>query len=364
MFNLLLLMRSLSHKVTFVPDNLKLIHPYADELQAAGIEVLYGPFVRSIKGHLRERGAEYDFIFLSRADVAEKHIDCVRRFAPRATVFYDTVDLHFLREEREAKVKGEWSLMRKAVRRQKQELGIARKADETLVVSSTEKGILEEMCPQLKVRVIPNIHQIPTSGKPFEQRKDILFIGGFNHPPNVDAVSYFVKEIFPFVREKIDGVKLYVVGSSPPQAIKDLACWNISVTGYVADLSDYLNHAKVSIAPLRYGAGLKGKVTMSMSYGVPVVATSIGVEGTELQHGVSALVADAPREFAEAIERLYVDENMWKTISENSRAIVTGHFSFEAVIKNVETLLNESQPSRSLLCSAAEVSIGPQPAQG
>jgi O-antigen biosynthesis protein len=355
MYNLLLLMRSLSHKVTFVPDNLKLVHPYVDDLQSAGIEVLYGPFVRSIKKHLREHGTEYDVVVLSRADVSEKHIDTVRQFAPQATILYDTVDLHFLREQREAKVKGDVILERRAVWRQEQELGIAKKADRTLVVSAAEKEILEKHCPQLKIHVIPNIHQISSSGKPFHQRKDILFLGGFNHPPNVDAVNYFANEIFPLVRERIEGVKLYVVGSSPPQPIQDLACEDIFVTGYVDEVSDYLNCAKVSIAPLRYGAGLKGKVTISMSYGLPVVATSTGVEGTGLVHGVSALVADAPREFAEAIESLYLNENMWQTLSENSRCLVGKHFSFEAVTKNVEKLLNESCSGRSLSRSASEI---------
>ena len=355
MYNLLLLMRRLSHKVAFVPDNLKLVHPYADALQAAGIEVLYGPFVRSIKSHLREHGREYDLVVVSRADVGEKHIDNVRRFAPQATILYDTVDLHFLREQREAKVKRDPVLARKAEKRREQELRIAKRTDRTLVVSPAEKEILENHCPQLNVHVIPNIHQISPSGKPFYQRKDILFLGGFNHPPNADAVNYFVDEIFPVVREKIAGVKLYVVGNSPPSSIRDLAGDDIFVTGYVPDVSNYLNSAKVSIAPLRYGAGVKGKVTLSMSYGLPVVATSVGVEGTELINGVSALIADRPQEFADAIERLYLDENMWKTLSENSRCLVAKHFSFEAVSKNVEKLLNESCSGRSLSHSSAEI---------
>jgi GT2 family glycosyltransferase len=355
MYNLLVVMRRLSHKITFVPDNLKLMRPYADELQAAGIEVLYGPFVRSIKKYLREHGTEYDVVVLSRADVSGKHIDSVQRFAPQATILYDTVDLHFLREQREAKVKGDSILERRAAWRKDQELGIAKKADKTLVVSPIEKEILENCCPQLKIHVIPNIHQISSSGKPFRQRKDILFLGGFNHPPNVDAVNYFANEIFPVVREKIEGVKLYVVGSSPPQSIQDLACEDIFVRGYVDEVSDYLNGAKVSIAPLRYGAGLKGKVTMSMSYGLPVVATSTGIEGTGLVHGVSALVAEAPREFAEAIESLYLNENIWQTLSENSRCLVAKHFSFEAVTKNVEKLLDESCSGRALSHPAPEI---------
>jgi len=361
MYNLLVILRTLSYKVTFVPDNLRLVHPYVDNLQASGVEVLYGPYVRSVEHHLRERGPEYDVVVLSRIDVAQKHLDLVRGYAPQASVVFDTVDLHFVREFREAELRDNPLLMQKARIRKNQELEVAKEADITLVVSPEEKAVLERECDRLRVHVVPNIHENRSSPRPFGERQHILFMGGFNHPPNVDAVHFFVREIFPRVKKTLTHAKLYIVGSAPPSSIQKLARDDILVTGYVADPTRYFESMKLSVAPIRYGAGLKGKVTMSLSFGVPVVATPIAAEGTHLVHSVSALIVDTPAEFAEAVESLYSNEDLWNRLSTNGRDIVAKYFSVEAVTKDVEEIFGQLQPVRTLLHQPTEVSAGLEP---
>lgn len=341
MYNLLSIFQSISFKTTFIANNREYSHPYTRDLQARGVEVVYAPYISSIKDYLRRYGGILDVVLLSRVDVAKRNIDNVRKYAPNAVVLFDTVDLHFVREEREAELKGDYNLLLASRYRKNDELGVAEKADFTLVVSDIEKEIIDKERNGLKVRVISNIHEIYGSSKSFSERRDILFIGGFLHPPNVDAMVWFVREVFPLVRKRLMGIKLYIVGSHPASAVKRLIATDIIVTGYVPDVAPYFNNCKVSIAPLRYGAGVKGKVNLSMSYGVPIVATSIASEGMHCVHGEDMLIADDPAGIAEAILRLYQDEGLWNKLSQNGIDNVLKYFSFDAVSNNVKLLMEE-----------------------
>ena len=138
-------------------------------------------------------------MIISRAEIAARHMATVQRFAPRAKVVFDTVDLHFLREEREAQLRQILAVCVRG-RRKQQELSLARIADLTLVVSSVEKAILDQECPGVDVRILSTIYPLDGTDIPgFEDRRNIIFIGGFEHPPNADAALYFAREIFPMV---------------------------------------------------------------------------------------------------------------------------------------------------------------------
>jgi glycosyltransferase involved in cell wall biosynthesis len=157
-----------------------------------------------------------------------------------------------------------------------------------------------------------------------------MFVGGYRHPPNVDAVIWYAMEVLPEVKRRLPGVKTYIIGSNPPESITSLADEALEVVGFVPDMTPYLQGCRLSISPLRYGAGVKGKVNQAMSYGLPVVATTASVEGMHLQDGVEALVADSPADFAAAIERIYRDEALWTRVSKASRKNVQAHFSEDA----------------------------------
>jgi glycosyltransferase involved in cell wall biosynthesis len=333
-------MQDLGHKITFIPENLRYQQPYADMLQERGIEVVYSPYSRSLEGYLSKRGRDFEVIILSRADVADKFIDCVRKYAPDALVVFDTVDLHFVREQRMAELKNSSSLRRLAQNRKKQELEIAAKADITLVVSPTEKHVIQECRPELRVQILSNVHEVHGSATAFQDRDGILFIGGFEHPPNSDAVIYYVQEIFPLIRKKLVNTVTYIVGSNPPPAIVAVGSHDIVVTGYVEDVFNYFNKCRLSIAPLRYGSGVKGKVNMSMSYGLPVVATSTAAEGMHLRDEFDVLIADEAESFADAVVRLYTDEALWKKLSENGLKNVEKYFSKSVARKTLADILN------------------------
>jgi glycosyltransferase involved in cell wall biosynthesis len=199
--------------------------------------------------------------------------------------------------------------------------------DVTLVVSPVEKDLLDQLVPESKVTVLSNVHQVYAGGKPFAEREGLVFIGGFRHPPNSDAMFWYAQEILPRVREKLPGVKTYVVGSDVPATIRKLAAEDFIVTGYVPDIAPYFTGCRVSISPLRYGAGVKGKVNLAMSYGVPVVATTPSIEGMYLTPGVDVLTGDEPEAFAAAVARVYTDERLWNALAEGGRENIRAHFS-------------------------------------
>src|SRR5438876_264170 len=288
------LLVKLGCKVTFIADNLEYRQPYVTMLQQAGVEVQFHPYARSISEFLGKHGSEFDIVIIARHYIVAKHIDAVRAFAPNALVVFDTHDLHFLREERLAALEGVGAATATAGSSREAELALIRKADVTLVVSPAEQGLLGELLPEANVMVLSNMHELKSRGKSFAEREGLVFIGGFRHPPNTDAMLWYVREILPRLREKLPGIRTYVVGSDVPVTIKKSAAEDFIVTGYVPDITPFFTGCRVSISPLRYGAGVKGKINLAMSYGVPVVATSSSIEGMYLTPGIDVLVGDDP----------------------------------------------------------------------
>ncbi len=336
---LLEVLTALHCKTTFVADNLEYREPYVGQLQQQGIEVLFHPYVSSMADLLAARGHEFDVVIVSRHYIMSKHIDAVRQFAPRALLVFDTVDLHFLREERLAELEGN-SLTKAAARAKREaELAMIRKSDVTLVVSTVEQKLLHELLPESRVMILSNIHEPVGGGKPFAEREGLVFIGGFQHPPNTDAVFWYAQEILPRVREQLPGVKTFIVGSKVPATVQALATDDLIVTGYVPDVTPYFNGCRVSIAPLRYGAGVKGKVNSAMSHGLPVVATTCSVEGMHLRPAEDVLVADDPAAFADAIVRLYRDEALWNKLAAGGVDNIRRHFSRDVARKAVKQLV-------------------------
>ncbi|MEO8755507.1 MAG: glycosyltransferase, partial [Casimicrobiaceae bacterium] len=197
MLAILEILTSLNAKVTFVADNLEHRQPYVSQLQQLGVEVLFHPFVRSIADVLSKRGAEFNIVVMSRHYIAVKHIDAVRAFAPRALVVFDTVDLHFLRTERQADLEGSMLARASARAKRDEELTLIRKADVTLVVSPFERTLLAELLPDARVLMLSTIHELMPEGQPFAERAGLVFIGGFQHPPNTDAVLWYANEVLP-----------------------------------------------------------------------------------------------------------------------------------------------------------------------
>jgi glycosyltransferase involved in cell wall biosynthesis len=163
------------------------------------------------------------------------------------------------------------------------------------------------------------MHHIAANPPPFGERADLLFVGSFDHAPNVDAVEYLVREIMPVVWKRAPSMNLTIAGSNPPRSVQALRCDRVNVAGYVRDLDSLLRSHRVSVAPLRFGAGLKAKITQALAYGMPVVATPVAAEGFEGVTRDAMIVADDADAFARAILTVYDDAVTWQVMANNAR---------------------------------------------
>lgn len=340
-FNVMVFLREIGFQVTFIPeDNLLYVPGYTAALQRIGIEVLYHPYCSSVHQHLEQFGERYDLVLLFRTTVASRHLNNSRKFCPKAKIFFNTVDLHYIRMTREAQLFNDIKKQNDANKMKSMELANICLADVVTVISSEELKMLKLSLPdQDHIHLLPFSRTINGTDKTFKERKDIVFVGGFQHPPNTDAVKYFVNEVMPIVRELIPGVCFYVVGSKVPAEILALAREDVIISGFIEDLDPFLAKIRVSIAPLRYGAGVKGKVATAMSVGLPSVVTSLAAEGMELIDGENILIADDPEEFAQKIERLYRDEILWRKLSENGVESAKKSWGAEAIERNMGSIL-------------------------
>jgi GT2 family glycosyltransferase len=330
MVNLFRVLRRNACHVVFMASNRAWVERYTADLQALGIEVLYHPLSPDPVTLFRERGREFDAILLSRHYVAVEYVGLARLYAPQARLVFDTVDLHYLREQRAAELEQRSDLARQAEATRRQELKLMRECDVTLVVSPVEQAILAVDAPGVAVDVLSNVHEVHGCRRPFGARRDLVFVGSFQHPPNVDAMLWYAREVQPRVVAALPDVILHVIGSQVTDEVRALAGANLVVHGFIDDIAPYMDGCRISLAPLRYGAGVKGKVNMAMSYGLPVVATPMAVEGMHVRAGEEVLVAVDADAFAAAVVSLYADESAWNRLSRNGLANVAEHFSFAA----------------------------------
>jgi glycosyltransferase involved in cell wall biosynthesis len=282
---------------------------------------------------------EFKLVFCELFGMAEQHLGIVRQYSPGTPVIIDTFDVHFLRETREAMTANDAGLLRKAQETKRRELAVYKQADLILTVTADDKQALLREDPQLNISVVPNIHALPPNVVPRDGRRDLLFVGGFSHTPNVDGVLYFCHEIFSLVQQRLPDTKLWIVGNAPPAEIVALASENVVVTGYVRHLAPYLESTLVSLAPLRFGSGMKGKIGEAMAWGIPVVTTTIGAEGMGLQDGVDAMIADTAEDFALRIIQLHQNSKLWGSVAQNARKRVEREWSPDAVDRSLTEIL-------------------------
>jgi O-antigen biosynthesis protein len=341
-FNYMKILKNIGYHITFLPENLQYCGNYTNDLRRLGVECAHLPFFSDLKKALVHYAPLSDYVFLYRAPVAHPLIDTVRKSAPHAKIIFNTVDLHFLREEREAQVNSSPFQHDLAKRMREIELEVVRKADATILLSRYEIDLLNELLPEAKLFYIPIVREIPeSSGAPRENRQDILFIGGFNHPPNIDAVIFFVNNVWPHLKKSGFPGRFIVAGSDMPARIKALSAENIIIRGYVPDLSEVFGSCRLSVAPIRYGAGMKGKVISSLSYGVPCVATSMAVEGTGLVHGENIMIADNPEEMARMVQQVYDDNVLWEKLSLTGLKYCVDNCSMDSVRQKLDFMLSE-----------------------
>lgn len=323
----------------FLPDDGRASSEEVAALGALGCEVLARPQTPALPHWLKRHGRELHAVILCRHTVAGQYADLVRQHAPQATLIFDTVDLHFLREQRAAELSSNAALARQAEASRRGELALIEQSDVTFVVSSHEQALLARMLPKARVELLSNIHEVHGCRRSHGERRDLVFIGGFGHPPNSDAIRWIASEILPRLREALPNIRVHVLGDLPNPLPRELATAGLELHGRVDDLGPWLESCLASLAPLRFGAGVKGKINMAMSYGVPVVATSMAVEGMQLSDGVDVLVADDAATFVAAARKLHEDGALWQRLSVNGLGNVQEHFSAAAAAATLHRVL-------------------------
>lgn len=317
-------------KVTFIGDNFFKHEPYTTELNQMGIEVLYGNYYyNNWKEWLKENCHYFDYIYLQRPHISVKYIDLVKQYS-HAKVFYFAHDLHHIREYREYEMTKDPEKLASSKHWKEIEYDLFQKADVGHVVGSYEQGIMQKVFPNKPVRNIPlyiYTELLDDINKDFSRRQDLLYVGGFGHPPNVDAVLWFAQKVFPRILEKYPEMKWHVVGGKVPKEVSALASDNIIIEGFLSDqdLEKLYRTCRMAVVPLRFGAGVKGKVVEAAYYQIPLVTTSIGAEGLSREEH-SMLVEDGGIKMAELICETYTDYDKLRKMSDNGRMFIEKHF--------------------------------------
>lgn len=326
---------AMGYHVKFIGDNFYKSEPYTTALQQMGIEVCYGDYYfRHWKDWISANGRYLDYVLLSRPHISCKYIDIIRTYS-NAKIIYFGHDLHYLRKMREYRISGNRKDWKDSKEWKKTELQMMHKANLSYYLSQAELDEIKKADQTINVRRVPIFiyDKLPECNYRASERKDVLFVGGFGHPPNIDAVRWLGEEILPLVWKKEPGIVLHVAGANPPKEIQALAGSRLVIHGFVTEneLEQLYRKVRLSVVPLRFGAGIKGKIIESMMWGVPVLTTVIGIEGIEgtekfvrVRRNAQSLAAD--------LVHLYRNAKKLEQMSREGRRYIAQYYSSEAAV--------------------------------
>ena len=284
-YNYLNIFVELGYNVKFLGENFYQSEPYTTILQKKGIEVLYGPwYANNYDSWLESNGKYFDYVFMNRPHITTKFIDVVIKTCTNAKLIYYGHDLHYLRTKREYDITHDENVLKESNKWYKMEYEIYNKVDLIYYPSDLEVEEIKNNNSNLNVKVLqPYLYENKAISYNAQLREGILFVGGFRHGPNYDGIMWFINDIFNEIIKKNPDIILTIAGSYPPDELLNLKNKNINVLGFVSDeeLLNLYKKTRIVIAPLRYGAGIKGKVIEAMSNGIPVLSTSCGAEGID-----------------------------------------------------------------------------------
>ena len=336
------ILQALGFKCTFFPLNLAWLAHYTENLERIGVECVYAPFSFSADSFIKERGAEFDIVYITRYNAAEHLIDAIRQHAPQAKIVLNNADLHFLRELRGAIEIGSKEAIGKAIETRERELLVMRRVDLVLCYTDVEKAVIQSHnLDSTRLARCPWVSRATEAVPGFNERSDIAFLGGYDHPPNAEAVEWFVVNVWPLLRTAIPEIKFRVYGSNVPKKLTDLGLKDdrVVIEGWVEEVREVYDRCRVFVAPLRSGAGIKGKVIGALCHGLPTVLSPIAAEGIAIADGVDGLVADKPESWVSAIKSLYSDKTAWELMSKQAIATATRQFGSEKGTKDMQSAL-------------------------
>ena len=334
--NILNVMVDAGWSVKFWPFNRAYNEIYTTLLERQGIEVLDRRWPGHLGQWLAENGADLDYVLVNRPDIAEDVLVYLLRGTPALLAYYGH-DLHYARMRRQSEVEGNKSMRRDADTMQRLEERLWKVFDVVVYPSEEEAAVVRNTNPNVFARgITPFFFDAFPKKAVATEGFSILFVAGFAHAPNVDAATFLIKTILPLIERKIGSVRVTLAGSNPTDAVKALAGPNVDVTGYVTDdvLGRLYDSHRVSIVPLRFGAGVKGKVIEPLCRGVPLVTTSIGAQGIP---GLSDVIPvhDDVDSIVAALAILMTDDSVWMAQSLRQMGLAKWMFSRETMRKSV-----------------------------
>lgn len=284
-----------------------------------------------------------DFVWCHRPEIFKHYLEFFRTKAPNANIIYDMVDIHYLRLERGLEIKYDEKRAKEVDDYKYIETELSKKADKIAVISDKEKDFMKAFVDEAKLFTVSNVHNLkvkPEDMRPFEERSGIFFIGTFLHDPNVDAVEVLYHKIMPLVWQTLPNLKITIIGSEAPESILKMNSENFEIAGYIENTIPYYENCFASVAPLRFGAGVKGKIGQALEYTLPVLTTEIGAEGMFLENGITALIAENEdyKSFANNIIEICTNRTTWETLHNNSEKAIFP-FSIEAQKEEIFQIL-------------------------
>lgn len=329
--------QSLGFDVAFGVEHNRSNTESAHDLRRLGIMTLNGK--SAIEHFIGKCPGVISCVISPRAEVARRWLLWIQSVLPDVPFVFDTVDMNHVREELQADILQSPSLKVKSRDTKRRELFTVLESDITVVVSDDERQYLLSLIPSSDIQVIPTIHDIRNSPYELLNRKGLLFVGSFKHPPNEDGLLWFFNEVWPLIDTNIKSDGITIIGADPPSSLTCYASEDVVFTGWVDKVEPFLDRARLSIAPLRFGAGVKGKIGDSWASGVPVVGTSLAFNGMAPSSSGALLAASTASDFANLINQIYFDEQKINETRHAAFEIIEKTFSSTMTMKQVENLL-------------------------
>lgn len=333
-------LRDLNFFVTIVSKDTFSDNAYLKMYQKKGVRAYYN-FDKNVSPakYLESQTMKPEFVWFYGPNVFHEFYKPVQNIFPDAKLVYDMVDIHHLRFERAMELEPKRISLRKKYKFHKKiEINASKIADYVIAISDFEEDYMSDFCDGNKIKIISNLHYPKIEKRKtlsFGDRKDILFIGS-THAPNIDSIYYLYREIMPLVWKILPDLKVNIIGNVN-EVIKDIDHPNIIFLGYVPDVESLFISNKLMVAPLRYGAGVKGKIGQALEYYLPTVTSTIGAEGMKLTDRENTLIEDSPEGFAKSIIELYTNEELWKKLQDNSEESLKP-FSIESLKNTILSL--------------------------
>jgi O-antigen biosynthesis protein len=272
-----------------------------------------------------------------RPEAAAAVMPSLASLRPRLRIVYDSMDLHHLRLERESAVTGSRGLAVQARLMKELERQASSRADVAVAISEQEAPLLRRLAGNAEVAVLPNVHQArDDEPPPLAARSGLLFVGNFTHTPNVDAVETLARDVMPRLWERRPELVLSVAGRGLEPGRFDE---RIRVLGFVDDLDALVDRSAVLVAPLRFGAGLKGKVGYALARGLPVVTTPVGAEGFAEPAVMVVVPRGDWRAFADSTLELIADAEVWSRTSAAGLELTRREYSPDVLAERLRRIL-------------------------